>query len=243
MTTPTSRGSSVGRVQGALLKLLTRAATVARSELIEERFRLITLSGSELRGVPWLPGQKVQLQMGGWTQRTYTPMSWDPVAGSTQLLAYVHGDGPGATWARELRVGDSCMVFGPRGSLDLDALSAPGLLFGDETSIGLAHALRFSKSGGRGIALLLEVGDRERTRALLARLGLEAELITKQEEDRHLPELEAAATKLIQAHSLASGVLSGKATTIRQLGKHVRSLGLRKIQTRAYWAPGKKGLD
>ena len=38
-------------------------------------------------------------------------------------------------------------MFGPRSSLDLQRLDRPALLFGDETSFGLAHALRFTQAG------------------------------------------------------------------------------------------------
>jgi ferric-chelate reductase (NADPH) len=243
MTISESRGPNLGLVEGAVLKLLTRAATVVQSELIAERFRLLTLSGSALRGVDWQPGQKVQVQLGGWVSRTYTPLSWDPVAGSTQLLAYAHGEGPGADWARSVRVGDGCVLFGPRGSLDLNLLRAPGLLVGDETSIGLAYALRSSKSGGHGIQLLLEVSEPARVREVLQRLHLAAELVEKRPEDAHHAQLELALTRAVQERSLETAVFSGKAGTLRALGKHARTLGLRKFQSRAYWAPGKKGLD
>ncbi|MET0284889.1 MAG: siderophore-interacting protein [Polyangiales bacterium] len=243
MTISESRGPNLGLVEGAVLKLLTRAATVVQSELIAERFRLLTLDGPALRGADWLPGQKVQVQLGGWVSRTYTPLSWDPVAGRAQLLAYAHGEGPGADWARTVRVGDGCVLFGPRGSLDLNLLSSPGLLVGDETSLGLAHALRYSRSGGHGIELLLEVSDPSRVREVLNKLGLDAQLIEKRADDAHVASLELALTRAVQERSIESAVFSGQASSIRALGKHARTLGLRKFQSRAYWAPGKKGLD
>ncbi len=243
MTMSAGRGPNLGLVEGAVLKLLTRAATVLQAELIAERFRMITVSGPALRGASWEPGQKVQVQLGGWVSRTYTPLSWDSVNGSAQLLAYAHGEGPGADWARTVRVGDGCVLFGPRGSLDLNFLTAPGLLFGDETSLGLAYALRSSKSGGHGIELLLEVSEPARVREVLQRLNLDATLVEKRADDAHLPELERALSSAVQQRGIESAVLSGKATSIRQLGKQARTLGLRKILTRAYWMPGKKGLD
>jgi hypothetical protein len=40
-------------------------------------------------------------------------------------------------------------------------------------------------------------------------------------------------------------VLSGKATSIQRLSKQLRQLGISRgrLQTKAYWAPGKAGLD
>ena len=243
---PARNGQNWGLVEGALLKLLTRPATVTRVEPIGDRFRLVTLGGPALCGVSWSPGQKVQIQFGGWTQRTYTPLSWDSAAGSAQLFAYAHGEGPGSDWVRSVQAGDPCMLFGPRRSLDLDALEVPGMLFGDETSLGLAHALRFSRNGTQGVDLLFETTDLATTRGALERIGLsDAELVERLPGDTHLHALEGAASSLVRAHSLKSCVLSGKATSIRHLGKHLRTLGMssRQIQTRAYWSPGKKGLD
>src|SRR5947208_11720096 len=74
----------------------------------------------------------------GLSARTYTPMSWDAVNGRTRMLTFAHGDGPGSRWASGLREDDTCQFFGPRHSLDLSGLESPVVLFGDETSFGLA---------------------------------------------------------------------------------------------------------
>ena len=144
MSETASRGMRKSRLEGAFSKLFTKTATVTELRDIAPGFRLLTLEGQALRKAAWTPGQKVQLMLGGWVQRTYTPLSWDAATGRTQLLAYAHGDGPGAEWTRTLAQGDTCAIFGPRGSLDLTSLERPALLFGDETSFGLAHALRFT---------------------------------------------------------------------------------------------------
>ena len=228
------------------MRLFTKSATVSASSFIDEQFHLVTLSGEALRGVHWVPGQKVQLALGGWVQRTYTPLSWDTVAGSTQLLLHSHGQGPGSSWARTLRVGDSCTVFGPRDSLDLESLQRPGLLFGDETSFGLAHALRSTTLGASGVALVFEVSALESAQRALDSLGLSgARLIQRARDDQHLTEVEQVIAACVAADDIRGCVLTGKASSIQRLNKQLRALGLtgRQIRTRAYWATGKAGLD
>lgn len=94
-----------------------------------------------MRDAGWTPGDKIQIQLGGWTQRTYTPMGWDAEGGRTRILVYLHAGGPGAQWARALRKGDDCVVFGPRRSVRLTRPQSTVIVVGDETSLGLAAAL------------------------------------------------------------------------------------------------------
>jgi NADPH-dependent ferric siderophore reductase len=118
-----------------------KPATVTANEPLADRFRLITLEGDALKGVGWRPGQKVQVAMGSaFVTRTYTPIEWNASAGRICFLGYAHGDGPGSAWVRAVAPGDTCDIFGPRGSLDTSALSGPLVIVGDETSIGLAYA-------------------------------------------------------------------------------------------------------
>jgi ferric-chelate reductase (NADPH) len=243
---------SPGRIEGALTRLFMKSVTVRELCTLDERFRLVTLSGESLRGVRWTPGQKVQVALGGWVYRTYTPLSWDAVDGSTQLLLFLHGESPGTAWGRVLKVGDSCTMFGPRDSLDLDTLDRPALLFGDETSFALAHAMRFTPRGMQGVHTVFEVDSQDVAKGILGHLGIaNADLIERRPNDAHLSEVEKVAVEHLQAHSIESCasiescVLSGKASSIQRLNKRLRSLGLssRQIRTRAYWAPGKAGLD
>ena len=237
---------SPGLIEGVVLKLFTRSAKITAVEALTDSFRLITLGGEALQGVPWIPGQKVQMQFGSWVQRTYTPISWDAHSGSTQLLAYLHGDSPGANWARSVELGDSCTLFGPRDSLNLNALERPALLFGDETSFGLAHALRFTPGKARGVELVLEVASQDAARTVLERVGVaNAHLVTRTAGDAHLQEVEEKVAAILGKEPLEQCVLSGKSTSIQRLNRTLRQRGLssRQIKTRAYWAPGKKGLD
>jgi ferric-chelate reductase (NADPH) len=246
MSVTARKSVPLGRLEGALSKLFTKAARVAAITDVAEGFRLLTLAGEALVGVEWTPGQKVQVMLGGWVQRTFTPLSWNTQAGETQLLAYMHGDGPAAAWARGLSEGDGCALFGPRGSLDLNALGRPALLFGDETSFGLAHALRFTPASAQGAHLVLEVTSKGAAAAALDAIGVEgAHLVERRPEDVHLGEVQEYTAHLLQTRSVEAGVLSGKASSIQRMNKQLRQLGLprARLQVKAYWAPGKTGLD
>nr|GLK21660.1 hypothetical protein GCM10017606_24870 [Microbacterium terregens] len=248
MTGATAAGGAGARSQGRLSKLITglfmKHARVAAIEDVAPRFRLVTLDGPALRNVTWQPGQKLQIAMGSpFVGRTYTPLDWDPGEGRTRLLGYAHGDGPGSEWILGLAVGDRCEVFGPRSSLDADRVAPPRALFGDETSIGLAHALVRAEQVSP-TRCCFEVGDADISRQVLARLDLDAAtLIVRRDNAGHLPALENALKAFVTAG--ASFVLTGQSGTVQGLRHKLRDHGVptSRALEKAYWAPGKRGLD
>lgn len=233
-----------GRVTRTLLRWLMRPARVAAVETLSPHFRLADLEGEALRNVAWTAGQKVQVSMGsGLSARTYTPMWWDADSGRTRMLTFAHGDGPGSRWASGLREGDTCQFFGPRRSLDLSGLKSPVVLFGDETSFGLAAALRECPQAD-GAIHVFEASDVAESRPVLAAIGLgQATLIERIADDAHLAAAEAEVLRL--AASGAHFVLTGKASSIQRVSRALKAAGVAssRVKTKAYWAQGKIGLD
>ena len=234
-----------GLFESAMHKLFMRHAHVLDIEHIGSAYRIVTLGGESLRNLPWTPGDKIQIQLGGWVQRTYTPMDWDTENGLTRILVYMHADAPGTRWARTLAEGDSCVIFGPRKSIDRSRLSGPVMFFGDETSLGLATALFNDVSSPAG-QMLFEVSTLADTKPVVERLQLnDAHLCARLENDRHFAELETYVSSFLRAHAAADIVLTGKATSIQHITRLLRqrNAGADRRQSKAYWAPGKAGLD
>jgi NADPH-dependent ferric siderophore reductase len=221
-----------------------RPARIAAIETLSPHFRLIELEGEALKDVAWTAGQKIQVAMGaGLSARTYTPMSWDTARGRTRLLAFTHGDGPGSRWASGLHEGDNCHFFGPRRSLDLAGLEAPVVLFGDETSFGIAAALRNNLQAG-GALHMFEANDVVESRQVLEAISLsEARLIARSTGDSQLATVEAELLRL--AANGAQFVLTGKASSIQRISRALKAADVAssRIKTKAYWASGKTGLD
>ncbi len=233
-----------GRLSQALMGILMKSVEVVASEQLTDRFRLITLQGPALAGAAFVAGQKIQVAMGSaFVARTYTPIDSDPVGGRTRILGYAHGDGPGSNWVRRLEPGEACSIFGPRSSLDTRQISRTLAVFGDETSIGLAHALRH-QDRARAAVCHFEVDDIDASRRVTAHLELRhASLHRRRASDAHLAEMEAALPALIALD--AAFILSGKSTTIQRLRQSLKRQGVAagRILSKAYWAPGKSGLD
>lgn len=238
---------SVGFVESALLKLIARAVEVLAVEAIGARFRLVTFAGADLVDRAWSPGDMVQLSLGGWASRAYTPCAFDPRRGTTEILAYVHGNGVGSAWMETLARGDRGVFVGPRAAVKLGALDRPAIVFGDETSFGTVAALRATAASTRGVTTFVEVTSLDDARAALDRLGLRAGVVpfAREDGDRHLDQLEAALLAAFSAEPASSVLLTGKAASIQRLYKALRRSGMasRQATNVAYWAPGRKGFS
>jgi NADPH-dependent ferric siderophore reductase len=223
-------------------RIFTKQAIVHCVDKIADRFYLITLQSSSFKGRSWTAGQKVQIAMGsGFATRTYTPIDWNPSTGVTRILGYAHGNGPGNDWLRNMRPGDQCDVLGPNASLDLERVSGPIVIVGDETSIGLAYALQQEHIE---VQTLLEVGAVENAQAIAKALQLrDVRFFLKSKEGAHLPDIARELTTL--ADDGATFVLTGNAESIQQLRQGLKSLNVPSTRqfTKAYWAPRKTGLD
>jgi NADPH-dependent ferric siderophore reductase len=225
-------------LKSLLGKLLFPELRVTSAEVIGQRFRRLRLEGEALTKGSFTPGDKVQIVLDDGT-RTYTPFAVDAGKGTMDLLVYAHGETPGACWGKSVRVDDTIRVFGPRGSIPLPSLAGPVVVFGDETSFALARAHQDVALGAP--RPLFEVSDVADAEHALAALGLEADVVARQENERHLDALEDH----LRARSGATLVLTGKAQSIQALRGRLRarpsSFAAQKVK--AYWSVGKRGLD
>ena len=234
-----------GWLSRTLARWLMRQAMVASVETLSDRFRLIGLEGEGLRAAAWRPGEKIQVKVGGGlTARTYTPISWDACVGSTSILAWLHGEGPGSAWVRSLAPGQACQFIGPRASLDIADLKPLFVLFGDETSFGLASSLAGLRPHDAKNAFLFEVTSADECAPVLGRLRVEASLFERRAGDTHLEGVETQIERYAAAADVRF-VLTGKAQSIQRIRRTLKGAGVgsARIFAKAYWAPGKAGLD
>ncbi|WP_224367924.1 siderophore-interacting protein [Hyalangium versicolor] len=232
-------------IGGVLGRFLFRESRIESVRDVSPHFRWMELVGEGLRGVSWSAGDKVQVYLPGVGMRTYTPLAWDVARGATQFLVYLHGNSPGAEWGRGVRAGDRCQFFGPRGSLPLEALRGPVVLFGDETSFAVAHALRNLRAGAGDIEQVFEVSSREESEAVLKEFGLSGSHVVEREPgDTHLPAVAERLRAAVERRPGAQLVMTGRAQAIQALRAQLKASGVGSAQkVKAYWSLGKAGLD
>lgn len=245
--------SKPSRLVEKLLELSTREAEIQHVETLSPHFRLITLAGAQLIGAHWTPGDILQLILSGsslfgpWELRAYTPLHFDPIAGTAQILAFVPGHGPGSAWVASAQVGTRCRFVGPRTALPLPKTQRPLLFFGDETSFSTALALREAASDSPDLRFFFEVSSALESYAVFDRFALRrglSILARGGSNDPHFPELERQILERFRAEPETYAILTGKAPSIQRLQRSLRAAGVPRRQMRnlAYWTPGKKGL-
>ncbi|MCW7468186.1 siderophore-interacting protein [Leptospira kanakyensis] len=217
---------------------------VSKMERLAEGFVLIEMTGTKLKEAKWIPGSKVQVDVGNLTYRTYTPISVDKNEGKLSFLAYKRNDGPASTWIHSLKVGDPCEVFGPRESLDFSNIEEDAILFGDETSLGIAKVLQNNVK--KKSYPFLELNSLAAGKEALGHLGLTWErLVERSLDGSHLQTIAKEMAELISKIPDAKVFLTGRASSIQQVRAYLKNSGIptNKLKVRAYWADGKKGLD
>lgn len=225
-------------------RVFLRNVEITGVEDVSETYRLVEIGGEALKGLSWRPGNQIQIGVGPkFANRAYTPIDWDTATGRLRFLAYLHSDTPGCNWLRSALPGQPCDILGPKRSLELAPNDGAPLLFGDETCLGLARAFRGGLQGAAA-RFIFEVGNVVAARAVLARLDIgDALLVERLPDGSHLHE--AARVVLAASERHESIVLAGKAQSIQAVKSALKTAGIdqRRVKAKAYWAPGKVGMD
>lgn len=241
--------SGKGLFISALGGMVLRQAVVRKVSTVSARFRWLELGDDRLRGVDWIPGDKVQLLLPSLDMRTYTPLGWDKQTGTTELLVYRRESGadparedPGIRWSGAVRPGDPCRFVGPQRSIAV-APETPIVLFGDETSFAVALALGRAATAPCG--WVFEVNARQEATAVLAELGLrDAVCVERAADDSHLEGIAGELNALLSRRPDARLIMTGRAQAIQALQSRRRAAReARPFKTKAYWSLGKAGLD
>jgi NADPH-dependent ferric siderophore reductase len=222
-------------VKGKLLRLgaaLLGRASVTECAEVGGEFRRITLGGAATRPAP---GTKLQLLLPSDDVRTYTPIASGD-NGAMVLLAWKHAGGPGARWASEVVVGSQVHFAGPQRSLDLP--KGPVVIVGDETSVAVAASYAAERPGQ--VHAILEGRSPEALRSAADSVGLRPAHVAARGDVNGLVEA------IVSAHASSPSAtvgLTGGSELIVAVRAGLRSRGIRSIKTKAYWIPGKTGLD
>lgn len=150
-------------VAGLLSKLLrrTRVGQPARATWVKEegpQFRRIRFEGEALKGARFVPGMDVEFRLDRRVFRT-TPARFDVEAGAMELVFFVCGEGPSASWVRGLREGSEVEVMRPTGGLPVDPHARYHVFVGDETCVGLEECLSRSLHEGACWSSALETTE------------------------------------------------------------------------------------
>ncbi|HKP58639.1 MAG TPA: hypothetical protein VJV78_18060 [Polyangiales bacterium] len=234
------------RFRDKIGQLFGKELSVDEVRDLSPHFRRVRISAPWLRTAAVSAGDKLQIMIAECGPRTYSPFGHDSAAGALELLAYVHGETSTATWVRALVPGARFHAMGPRGSLALSSLPGPVVLFGDETSFGVATALRQARGSSNGLSFVFECSHADEARTVLADIGLDGcSVVERQSARAHARAVEGQLRAALAQHPSAHLVLTGHAQMIQALRAALKAepAAYAGQKVKAYWADGKRGLD
>ena len=226
----------------------TRRLTVVEAHDVTPHMRRVSFVFDGIENFSYMPGQALLLAVpladGEWGRRDYTIRSLDRNTGRLDIDFVLHGDAPGAGWARSAQPGDVLLARGPRGGTVFDAEADWHLLVGDESCIPALFHILEEMPAGTPAKVFIEVGDAADEQAVDTRAAVDLVYVhrtaERAEDDTELAEhLEAFALPEGTGHAYVIGE-TGK---VRQLRRRLIERGLAKEQISAegYWRPGRIG--
>jgi NADPH-dependent ferric siderophore reductase len=222
--------SAKGKLVRLFGSLLLSHAKVIAAEAVGG-FRRLRLQGD---GLKVHAGDKVQVLLPSDDVRTYTPIAWRD--GSIVVLGWTHANGPGAKWLAQVEVGSDVSFARPQRSLSLP--EGPVILVGDETSVGVAASFEVAQPGQ--VQAVFQGASPDSIRAAAASVELQSVKVVAQGDTKTTVE---AILQAREAATKASIVLTGGSELVVAVRAALREQGIRDVKTKAYWIPGKVGLD
>ncbi|MBW8484350.1 siderophore-interacting protein [Actinomadura parmotrematis] len=238
-----------------VLDKMFTAGRVTAAGPISPRLRGVTVTGPDVRGLGWTPGQQVRLLVGEpfalrtWTSRQIGDVlrtySVRRLAGdSFDLVGFDHGgDGPGERWFREAEPGREVLFRGPEGGFVIDAAAPYHLFAGEETATVAFAAMLDALPPDAAVHGAVEAGD------AADHQDLARDLVRVDRGDVPAASSEAllkAVASLDLPDAPGTAYLAGEARTIQAIRAHLvreRGWDRRNVRTKPFWTPGKRGLD
>lgn len=174
--------------------------------------------------------------------RNYTVAAYDDAGGTIDILCHIHGKGTGSRFMDGLRAGDQLYMSIPRGKKFYEGAVSQYVLFGDETSLGLANAfLPTLKSNKHDYRFYFEL-DEENRRAPDALELDNVAVFPKSGIFRSEPELRTLPIFASDRWQEANFVLTGNVASMQNIRKVLKGWARGKVSFQGYWLEGKQGL-
>ncbi|MBO9638534.1 MAG: siderophore-interacting protein [Siphonobacter aquaeclarae] len=213
---------------------------VLTTEYLSPEIKRIRFGGA-ISGMNFEPGHAVAIRVSDTEYRNYTPSYSDTAAGLVDIIFHLHGHGPGSDLANRLQTGDSLRISMPRGWKHYDPTVRNQVVFGDETSLGLASILfPLFRANGHRFQFLLELD--ECNRDVPARLGLEnVSIFPKSQAFRDEEQIRALSLLRDPEWRGTHYLLTGNVTSVRTFRNVLREQR-HTVRSQGYWLEGKMGL-
>ncbi len=174
--------------------------------------------------------------------RRYTISSMDEKKNSLEIVAHLHGNGPGSRFMELLKIGDKVNLYPIRGRRYDDKSIEKYVIFGDETSLALACSFQpVLLQNGHPFLFYFELDDQNRNVPDL--LGLKnCTVFPKNGSFRNIDFINDLPVFQSTDWQDAGFVLTGNVRSVQGFRKVLKSRSFTKVNAHGYWLEGKKGL-
>jgi len=214
---------------------------VVHLELLSPSVRKIRFSG-DFSNLSYKVGSYIDFRVSDTAARRYTASYTDTQNGVIELIVHLHGEGSGSQFMANLKVGDKVNNNQPRAYRYYDESAEKFVIFGDETSLGLARSfLPVLKKKQQKFTFIFELDEENKTIPEL--LGLENfNVFPKDGSFRN--EAWISELPVIKASDWqdANFVLTGNAKSAQTFKKVIKDKTNGNVYLHGYWLEGKKGL-
>lgn len=218
-----------------------KPVTVTETAYLAPALKRVRYQGDALKATTWKAAQEIEFRVTDTEYRHYTPMCWDIEQGFTDVLFYLHDQGPGSRWAEQLVVGDEVLLIGPGGKFILPPGLSEVIMMGDETTLSAFKGMQDLGSGS-SLKCLIECAPENTDWP--ERIGLHAEVLATIPGHTGKVQEEWLSGQLKSHSQATSYFLSGNANTIKRLRHLLHKSGVpsAQIKVKPYWMEGKAGL-
>jgi NADPH-dependent ferric siderophore reductase len=221
-----------------------RLEVVANDHLTPHMQRLV-LTAPELASFSYQPGQDVMLMVAvdgnRPLRRRYTIRDLDPARQRLTMDIVRHGEGPGESWVRAARPGDTIEGIGPRGKIFPVPDADWHLFAADESGLAAVFAMVGSLPAGARAIAALEVPEEADEQLLDAKADVTLRWLHRPGEAGDPAGLTAALAGLALPDGTGHAYVFGEAKVVLAVRQVLAGRGLapEQISPKAYWGRGK----
>ncbi len=214
---------------------------VTHTELLSQAVKKICFKG-DLKKLNFQPGSYIDFRVGDTEARRYTASYADTETGALELIVHLHGKAQGSLFMDNLKMGDAINMNTPRTHKYYDKSAKELVVFGDETSLGLARSfLPVLKKNKQPFRFYFELDEANKNIPELLYLENftvfpKNGLFRNEEWISNLPVIQTPEWQE------ANFVLTGNVRSAQTFKKVLKNKGHGKIYLHGYWLEGKKGL-
>jgi NADPH-dependent ferric siderophore reductase len=216
---------------------------------ITPHMRRIVFSCADIAEMKLKPGQSAVLLLaetdGDFLKRHYTIRALDRAARRLTIDFVLHGDTPGANWARQAKPGDEVDALGPRGHVWLHPEADWHLFAGDETALPAISAMLEGLRPGDSATAIIEVESKAEEQKLASPADARITWLHRNGPPKpgSRPLIDALASIALPEGRKVHAYLAGETGTVRaqRHGLIARGLAKEQISAEGYWRPGRIG--